>query len=424
MTFPIFRTAGRAILALSTIGMVWTSVTPAEAQLSPGCTCPAGSSPTGLNMCIASAPPGSPAPSPSFPATCRSAINQSVGRVAASQQQISFSAVQTILEGRRDQLQGTLGGRAITSPITGYSASELDETYGALGYAGQSQRSSPLASPVYKARPMPANSGPSWASWVQGLGDWQRNDATSAADVGHFTSTYGAQAGVDGTWQNVTGQGDALVLGLVGSWTGSHVSYDGTPTTMRMNGPGVGVYSTYVRGGFSADLTTKFDFLQMTQDFAGSAPNSSVNLTNAGLSGNVQYKIDLGGHNFLEPTGGFSFTRTMFGSEATAMGLTDASTLRLQAGGRWGTSWDANGVSVEPTLKAVVYSNVIADGSAAATAAAAGIVPTDQGKVRGELDPNINLDFGNGYSASLSGMVRFGDAMLGGSANLNLRKQW
>jgi hypothetical protein len=366
-------------------------------------------------------------PAPAVAATCNTAINQSVGHVAASQQQLSFSAIQTILQGRRDQLQGTLGSRAIASPITGYSASKLDESselneaFAALGYAGQSKSSNSLAN---KAPPLPANSGPSWATWVQGLGDWERDDATSAADAGHFTSTSGAQAGVDGTWQNVTGRGDALVLGLVASWSGSHTSYDGMPTTMRMSGPGLGIYGTYVNGGFSADLTTKFDFLQMTQDFAGSAPNSSVNLTNAGLSGNVQYKIDLGGKNFLEPTGGFSFTRTMFGSGAAAIGLTDTSTLRLQAGGRWGTSWDVNGVSVEPSLKTLVYSDVIADGSAAATAGVVGIVPTDQGKVRGELDPEISLDFGNGYSASLSGMVRFGDAMLGGSASLNLRKQW
>jgi hypothetical protein len=36
----------------------------------------------------------------------------------------------------------------------------------------------------------------------------------------------------------------------------------------------------------------------------------------------------------------------------------------------------------------------------------------------------LNLDFGQGYSAALSGQVRFGEGLLGGSVNLNLRKQW
>jgi hypothetical protein len=74
--------------------------------------------------------------------------------------------------------------------------------------------------------------------------------------------------------------------------------------------------------------------------------------------------------------------------------------------------------------KAPAYSNVIAEGSSAASVAAVGIVPTDQGKVRGEVDPDVNWDFGNGTSATLAGGVRFGQGLLGGSASLNLRKQW
>jgi hypothetical protein len=180
-----------------------------------------------------------------------------------------------------------------------------------------------------------------------------------------------------------------------------------------------------VKGGFSADLTTKFDFLQMTNDFGSvTPPPISVGLTNAGVSGNIQYKQDLGHASFVEPTGGFSFTRTMFGSGAEGAGLADSSDLRLQAGARWGATWTINGVSVEPSLKTLVYSDVIVDGGSTATMVAASISPTDQGKVRGEVDPALNLDFGKGYSASLSGQVRFGEGLFGGSVNVNLRKQW
>jgi hypothetical protein len=105
--------------------------------------------------------------------------------------------------------------------------------------------------------------------------------------------------------------------------------------------------------------------------------------------------------------------------------LKDASTVRLQAGARFGTSWDVNGVTVESTLKVLAYSDVISDGSSiAASAFGAAIVPTDQGKVRGEIDPQLNADLGNGYSTTLSGQVRFGDQLVGGSASLTLRKQW
>jgi outer membrane autotransporter protein len=350
------------------------------------------------------------------------ALSRSVGHLAASQQQLSFWGIRTILEGRRDQLQGSLGAGKPTAMISGYAASGLDDPFGALGYASSSRRAGTPASPIYKAAPAPMSTGPSFATWAQGLGDRERDDAMSADDIGHIGRTYAAQAGFDGTWRNL-GSG-ALVLGLVGSWTRAHVSFDGTPTTTRLEGPGVGLYATYVNGGFSADVTTKFDFLHLTEDFAGLAPANALAVTNGGASGNIQHKTEFRGGGFLEPTAGIAYTRTMFGPGAAAIGLADASTVRVQAGARFGTTWMINGVSVEPSLKALAYDNVIAEGSSAANAAAAGIVPTDEGKVRGEVNPDVNWDFGNGTSATLSGSVRFGQGMRGGSASLNLRKQW
>jgi hypothetical protein len=408
-----FGLAAAAILAFS-------GASPAYAQLSAGCTCPAGSTPISSTICVVKG-------TFTKPAIC-SAGNLGIARIAANQQQLSFWGVQQIIQGRRDQLQGTLGGNdnKAASIVSGYATSDFDRTFSALGYAGSP--SNPLASPVYKAPPAPAapsGSDPSWAAWGQGLGDWERRDSTSPTDFAHFTSTNAAQAGVDGTWRGLTAADDALVIGLVGSWTSTHVTFDGTPTKTRLEGPGAGLYGTYVKAGFSADLTTKFDFLQMTNDFGSvTPPPISVGLTNAGVSGNIQYKQDLGHASFVEPTGGFSFTRTMFGSGAEGAGLADSSDLRLQAGARWGATWMVNGVSVEPSLKTLVYSDVIVEGGTTVTAAAVAISPTDQGKVRGEVDPALSLDFGQGYSASLSGQVRFGAGMLGGSANLNLRKQW
>ena len=349
-------------------------------------------------------------------------LNQSVGQVAASQQQLSFSGVNTVLQQRRDQLQGTLGSRAPSSSISGYAASEFDTDTEALGYASQSQKTNPL---VYKAAPTPPPS-PSWAVWAQGLGSWEHDDALSATDIAHFISTSAAQVGLDRTWQHLMSSDDALVLGVVSSWTGSNVSYDNSPATMQLTGPGVGAYGMYVKGGFSVDVTPKIDFLQLNQDLAGLGRNASVGITNAGVSGNVQYKVTWATNNFVEPTAGFSFTRTMFGSGSSAFpDLEDASTLRLQAGARLGTTWQVGGISVDASLKALVYEDVIAQGtSIAASAFGAAIAPTDQGLLRGELDPQLCFNLADGYSVTLSGNLHFGEGVLGGSAALNLRKQW
>jgi hypothetical protein len=263
---------------------------------------------------------------------------------------------------------------------------------------------------------------------VQGLADSEHDSALSAADASHVSNTYTVQAGLDRTQQGVLSADDALVLGIVSSWTNSHVGYGSSPTTMNSVGPGVGVYTQYVKGGFSTDLTTKFDFMRMSQSFAGFAPDTSISILNAGLSGNAQYKFIGNGNSFFEPTVGFSLTHTSFGSGAAALSLEDAYTVRLQAGARVGTSWDAGGgVSVDSSLKALVYGDAIAQGtSVAGSTAFTGpvISPSDQGMVRGELDPELCFNLPNGNSVSASGQLRFGRAVLGESVGLNLRKQF
>lgn len=298
-----------SLLTLLAASVISGFTIPAQAQAI-GCACPAGFTPATGTTCVNNVLVVVPAICP----------GRNAGQLAAGQQQLSFWGVQTILQQRRDQLQGAVAGPAISSRISSYSASNFSAN--ALGYDDQSQKTNPLASSAYAAAPSSTSASPAIGVWVQGMGDWEHDDALAAADVGHFTRTYAAQGGLDRTWQGLTSSNDALVVGIVASRTGSHVSYDNSPVTVRLMGPGVGVYGEYVKGGLSADLTTKFDFLQLTQDFAGLAPNASVDVTNAGVSGNLQYKIASIGNTFAEPTVGFSYTRTMF-SNGTALNLQD-----------------------------------------------------------------------------------------------------
>jgi Autotransporter beta-domain len=361
-------------------------------------------------------------------AICRSAT-PNIGQIAASQQQLSFSAVQGVLRTRRDQLQGSLGSQPGAGAPLAYSASNVDESFRLLGYAPDGEKNPVYGAdrgPIYKAPPAPAMAaGPAWAAWVEGLGDWEKRNPLNANDVGRTQDTYGVHAGVDATWQNVWLSGDFVVTGLVTNWTSSRINLTGSPASLRLEGPGVGLYSMYVNGRFSADLVGKFDFLNLDEDLAGlGLANGSIGVTNAGVSGNIQYKNQFGA-SFVEPTAGFSFTRTMFGDNAALMGLQDGSTVRLQAGARFGTAFNANGVSFEPTLALLAYSNVIADGTTVATVAVpVPVTPTDQGLVRGEVDPELNVDFNNGYSAYVRGSFRFGTELVGGFAKVGVRKQF
>jgi hypothetical protein len=437
------RVLGGGVLAFLFSYAIFGSVDFAQAQSI--CSCPAGSNSIGGGRCQTTAlfcADGSQAlpsegggffcrddstPSPRVSnATCRAGTPQ-IGQIAASQQQLSFSTVAGVLRTRRDQLQGPLGSQSVPpSPLMGYSTFNLDDSFAALGYAPRADRSPVYGAdknPLYKAAPAVA-AGPTWATWVEGVGDWEKRSALNANDIGRTQNTYGVHAGLDATWKNTLLPGDFIVAGLVTNWTSSRINLTDTSTTLRLEGPGVGLYSMYINGGFSADLVGKLDFLTLKEDFAGLAPNGSIDVTNAGISGNVQYKNKFGA-SFLEPTAGFSFTRTMFGDNAALMGLQDGSTLRLQAGARFGAAFTANGISFEPTLALLAYSNVIADGTTVATVPVpVPVTPTDQGLVRGEVDPELNLDFNNGYSAYIRGSVRFGSELVGGSAKVGLRKQF
>jgi Autotransporter beta-domain len=416
-----------AILAFFAVGFVWLAAAPAKAQLAPGCFCPQGTFPISDGTCFTNnittmTGPTSVAPICQNSGNNDGIIAQSVGHLASSQQQISFTGIQSNIQIRREQLQGFLPVPHNAAPL-GYMPANLDDGSSALSYTNRSNQSNPLAN--FNALAQPAVTGPTWATWGQGFGDWEHQSAVNTFDLSHQTSTYGVQSGVDGTWQGLTPEGGALVAGVVGSWMSSNVTFSGSATSLRLTGPGIGLYQTFVQGNFSTDLTTKFDFLQLTEDFGGGTPSNLLGLTNAGVSGNIQYVVKLDKTYFMEPTAGFSFTRTIFDGGAAAIGLQDASTLRLQLGARWGASWEMNGVSVEASVKTLAYSDVIAQGTALASDfIGTGIVPTDQGLLRGLVAPELSICLPENYTVTLTGEARFGQDLTAGSVKLALRKQW
>jgi hypothetical protein len=418
------------------------------------CTCPAGSKNLGNGHCQAFiCPPGhhygtvhehsgclpdnedhdfdddhprTPGLGAPFNASCKSA-DPSIGQIAASQQQSSFAAVGGMLRAKRDGLQGGVTPPRPATPVLGYAPSDLDGSPGPLGYAAAASAPAGPRNPLYNvpAAPVsPPSSGPAWATWVEGLGDWEKRSALNAFDVGRTQSTYGAHTGVDATWTNPFLPGDYVVAGLVTNYSSIHVDLV-NGAKLQLEGPGVGLYTMYLKGGFSADLVGKADFLALKEDLATLAlPNGSIGITSAGVAGNVQYKQKFA-WGFIEPTMGFAFSRTMFGNNAVQMGLQDGSTLRLQAGARFGAAFQVNGVNIEPTLGLLAYSNVIADSTTLATVdVPVPVTPTDKGLVRAEINPELNFGFDNGYSAYIRGSVRAGSEMVGGAAKVGLRKEF
>jgi len=159
--------------------------------------------------------------------------------------------------------------------------------------------------------------------------------------------------------------------------------------------------------------------------------SSSVSgrMTDIVAAGNVGYRLaiprtDAG---WFEPTAGFMYVHVTYSNSVQTLGLTTGNALRLQGGARIGADLFWNNVRVTPSLTGLVYSDVSVSGFVVPTAQEAfpvAVVPSDQGKVRGEGIAGLNFDFGNGLTSFVQGQVRGGRDLIGAGGKGGLRYQW
>ena len=275
-------------------------------------------------------------------------------------------------------------------------------------------------SPVFKAMPQPSMMRTvTYALWGQGFGDIEwRSGTFNGIDLGRTTGTVGALGGADVAITNILSSSDAFVIGVLGGFASAQVrNADGS--SARVDGPGVGLYSIYVNGGFSTDATFKVDFFDLNRSVLGT-PDLGLSLTNYVIAYNVNYKFSTTPW-WIEPTVGFSHTSTVWGEASRALGLQDGHVLRLQGGIRVGTSYDWNGVMVEPTLAAMLYSDVEIQGGTVAIVAGAPALPTDEGKIVGQGIAKLNFIWNRNLSSYVEGEVRGREGVFGAAGRLGLR---
>jgi hypothetical protein len=306
--------------------------------------------------------------------------------------------------------------------------------------------------------------GPRMGAWMQGYGDYERRTGRGAGigefsvlalDVRSTTWSGGVLGGVDITFRNVAFGGDGLITGLLAGYMSSHVTVNTSNTSSdpattpsgfstlkaRLSGPVTGVYASYFNGGFSTDLAFKVEFLDLNvsfNDILGFGPNpdlgiaaatvpfsgsGSTRLNNYTTSGNVNYRVPAGRNFWIEPTAGFQYTRSDYGSDAALLGLADGSLLRLQAGARFGveSSWDA--VRMTTVLTGLVYDNVVVSGGAIQNGGNP-LVLSDEGKLRAQGILALNFYHGSRVSSFLQADVQGGDGFFGAGGKTGLRVVW
>jgi outer membrane autotransporter protein len=253
--------------------------------------------------------------------------------------------------------------------------------------------------------------------WAQGFADRELRDSNLGLADGRIADTGGVIGGLDYT---MLGARDAFLFGVLSGYTDAHIRQRATGAKTELNGASVGIYGVYVRGGFSIDFNSKVDFFEVDQD-----ASPSTDLRNYVTAGNLNYKIYGTGGVWIEPTAGVIYTVSRWGDNFSAL---DGHTLRVQGGARVGTSFVWHGVTIEPTLTGLLYSDVdIHAGSVGVTTGLS--LPTDEGRVFKQGILRFNFDYGGGLSTSIEGEVRHGDLaenadMLGFAGRLGLRYQW
>jgi hypothetical protein len=221
----------------------------------------------------------------------------------------------------------------------------------------------------------------------------------------------------------------------------STTTYSATSLKAQIDGPSAGAFATYLNGPFSADLLTRIDFLRVNETFsdllnfnlganAGTVPFSGSGSTNVNdyvVAGNGNYRLVTTPTWWLEPTAGFRFIYSDFADgSAAVLGLKDGHDWRLQGGLRVGTDFFWGTVRVTPTVTGLAYDDVQVTGGVITGGAfpVAAIVPSDEGKVRGQGIFNVNFDYGNGVSAFVLGDVRGGSDLLAAGGRAGIRYQW
>ena len=343
------------------------------------------------------------------------------------------------------------------------------------------RRKAPAPMMPVKAPPVVVDQGWRWGAWAHGFGYYERRTdsgtgiisgivgggingpQTLAVDLTQTARTGGGIGGVDVTLRNLFGSNDGLIVGMLVGYTSTDISLSGTSTPtapindptvgvgsstghIRVSGPTVGGYATYFNGPFSVDTTLKADFLSINESFSENmafnanginganqvllSGSGSTNVTNFVAAQNFQYRFPISATLWVEPTVGYRYTNSNYDSGAAALGLQDGYDWRVQGGARFGIESFWNAVHVTTTITGLAYSDVsivggpIVGGATGASFAGGTVLPSDQGKVRGDGIFTANFDYGQGLSSFVQAEVYGGQGLFGAGGRIGARMQF
>ena len=283
--------------------------------------------------------------------------------------------------------------------------------------------------------------------WMKALAGTQSRDGnnTSSPPSGLLGASYdydtsfdqnfwGFMAGADGgkEWVTGSGQNAAWLAGIMGGYLNSGLDYDNSSTNVDYEAFSVGLYTTYMQGGFFLDATLKADIGTMDYDSnlgGGNTDDFSSSFTSIGGLIDTGYRFGLGSHGFFEPLATLSYVSTsMDDGEVLGTDVTfdDGESLQGRLGARVGGTIDSDSMKSELFVEASVWNEFLGgyDAHLGSNGYDVG-TDLDTGGVYGEVAGGVNVFGSDGHwNGFLTGGVQFGEDFTGYNGNVGMRYSW
>ncbi|MBS7539325.1 autotransporter outer membrane beta-barrel domain-containing protein [Ancylobacter lacus] len=295
---------------------------------------------------------------------------------------------------------------------------------------------------VTKAPPRAVPDSVTPGVWGKAIGSWASWDSTSSYsgagstgysfDTGYDQDTYGFIAGAD---FGKTAGDSAFIFGVMGGYVASSLDFNSSATSGDYSGGTVGVYATYLKGGFFVDGLFKADILELDYSVPSLGPvgysGETTDVTSLGFTIDTGYRFTLQETYFIEPVATLSYVSTRIddlnGLEGTIVRFNDGESLRGSLGGRLGGRvYENDRYWLEASLTGRLWYEFEGDNSVTISNPGSPFTSTDDfDGAFGEVGARINwFGKGTGWNGFVNGSVTFNGDYTSGTALTGVRYQW
>lgn len=243
-------------------------------------------------------------------------------------------------------------------------------------------------------------------------------------DTGYDQTLWGFQVGVDHEFEGTVADG-VLIAGVLGGYVSSNVDFN-SGDSVKMSGPQVGVYASWVKGGFYVDGLVKGDFLTADYNVAGS--DSDTDSTTIGGRVETGYRYTSATGMFIEPNASLAYAHTSIDDitiDGTPARFDDGDGLEGKLGARFGSAMLKDGVKYDPYLSVGIAGNLMSDNSVFFSSGPGLVVEDEAPDVFGEVGAGINIfSTKSGWTGFASANLRFGDDYVGGTGKIGANWAW